>query len=51
MAEREAEQSLNTSGLLHPSKNSSSAMGSSWKERRMLARKPRGGSLVILTPF
>lgn len=36
---------------LHPSKKSSDARGSCASERRMLARSPCGGSLVILTLF
>mmetsp|Transcript_44740 Transcript_44740/g.71815 ORF Transcript_44740/g.71815 Transcript_44740/m.71815 type:complete len:241 (-) Transcript_44740:1201-1923(-) len=48
---RQKHSFLNTSGLLHVSKNSEVAIGSSWYERRMFARRPRGGSFVILTPF
>ena len=42
---------LNVAGFPHDSKKSGSAIGSSWNERRMLARNPRGGSFVILMPF
>merc|ERR1719399_1378507 len=38
-------------GPLTPSKNSGSEIGSETYEPSRLARSPRGGSLVILTPF
>ena len=40
-----------TSCFSHLLKNSGSEIGSERYEPRMLARRPFGGSLVILTPF